>query len=144
MCVSLIWCCLSQYSSIIMPKASQKSKHKGESRQRYREVTVRIANAYRCRRFAPGRFSLRREHLAAFPTARVPGLQRQRGDCGHGVCRWIWQREWRRASPYLLPHPPDPAPPLRDRKPAPRFLPPERGLDTPPLFLRGGRCGDCR
>ncbi|KAI2665856.1 Transposon Ty3-G Gag-Pol polyprotein [Labeo rohita] len=40
------------------------------------------------------------------------------GDCTRGVRNWIWQRVWRRVTPYLLPHPPDPLPVLRDRKPA--------------------------
>ncbi len=51
--------------------------------------------------------------------------------CGHGNRRWIRWREWRRVSPYLLPFPSDPAPALWDRKPAPRFFPPEKGLLPP-------------
>ncbi len=44
--------------------------------------------------------------------------------CTHGVRSWIWWREWRRASPYLLPHLPDPLPALWDRKPVLLSLPP--------------------
>ncbi len=42
--------------------------------------------------------------------------------CIRGVRSWIWQREWRRVSPYLLPHQPDPLPALWDRKPVLRFF----------------------
>ncbi len=40
----------------------------------------------------------------------------------HLVRSWTWQREWRQASRYLLPHLPDLLPALWDRKP---FLLPE-------------------
>ncbi len=41
-----------------------------------------------------------------------------------GVRSWIWRRECRRASNYLLPHLPDRLPFLWDRKPVLRPLPP--------------------
>ncbi len=62
----------------------------------------------------------------------------------HRNRRWIRWREWRRASSYLLPFPSDPVPALWDRKPAPWFFPPEKGLDTPPVFFRGGGRGGHR
>ncbi len=58
--------------------------------------------------------------------------------------RWIRWRELRRAIPYLLPFPSDPAPAFWDRKPAPRFFPPEKGLDAPSVLFRGGGQGGCR
>ncbi len=48
----------------------------------------------------------------------------QRGSLHQRSSRWIWWREWRWVSPYLLPHPPDPTPALWDQKPILRFLPP--------------------
>ncbi len=46
--------------------------------------------------------------------------------------------------PYLLPFPSDPVPAFWDRKSAPWFFPPEKGLDAPPVFFRGGGQGGCR
>ncbi len=95
-------------------------------------------------RFAPRRLSLRRETSPAFLVVPAPLSPRRSSGCARGNRRWIRWREWRRASPYLLPFPSDPAPTLWDRKPAPRFFPSERGLDAPPVFLRGGGRGGCR
>ncbi len=89
-----------------------------------RGATASTVSACRCESFAPGRLSSRRGPSPAFLAVLAPLLPRLSGGCTCGVHRWIWLREWRRASPYLLPHPPDPAPALWDRKPALRFLPP--------------------
>ncbi len=59
-----------------------------------------------------------------------------------GFAVWIWWREWTPASPYLLPHLPDPLPALWDRKPVLRSLPPGSGLCTSPIFLQGGWYGE--
>ncbi len=93
----------------------------------------RIPSVSRCMHFAPGRLSLPRDPSLAFPAVLVPLPPRRSIGCTRGVRRWIWQREWRRASPYLLPHPPDPAAALWDQKPALRFLPPGKAA----------RCSDC-
>ncbi|KAL0147294.1 hypothetical protein M9458_057396 [Cirrhinus mrigala] len=47
---------------------------------------------------------------------------RRSGCCTRGVRSWICWRVWRRVTPYLLPHPADPSPVPRVRKPALRFL----------------------
>ncbi|KAL0173180.1 hypothetical protein M9458_033491, partial [Cirrhinus mrigala] len=72
-------------------------------------LIARIASSSRCARFAPGELSLRRELSPACLAALAPPPPRRSGGCGHGARKWIWWREWRRASPFLLPHPPDPA-----------------------------------
>ncbi len=51
------------------------------------------------------------------------GPLRRSGGCIRGARNWIWQREWRRAGPYLYPHLPDLLPVLWDRKPVLRILP---------------------
>ncbi len=89
-----------------------------------REESSRIPSVSRCVHFAPGRLSLPRDPSLAFPAVLVPLPPRRSIGCTRGVRRWICQREWRRASPYLLPHPPNPAAALWDQKPALRFLPP--------------------
>ncbi len=175
-CVSPLFVCESylvlsvpHFAKKVIPKASDKAKHKGECGQHYRlcvpscprsitggdthslcvvclgakhaESALKgagIASVCRCVHFAPGRLSSRREPSPAF--LAVPALlpPRWSNGCIRGDHRWIWWREWRWASPFLLPHPPDPAPALWDRKPALQFLPPGRGLNAPPVFLRGG------
>ncbi|MCJ8739459.1 hypothetical protein PDJAM_G00047420 [Pangasius djambal] len=82
-----------------------------------REPAARIASVCRCARFTPGRLSLRRESSLACLAVPAPLLPRQSGGCTRGARRWIWRREWRRASPFLLPHPPDPLSALWVRKP---------------------------
>ncbi|KAL0176577.1 hypothetical protein M9458_028907, partial [Cirrhinus mrigala] len=84
-------------------------------------LTVRIASSFLCGRSAPGRLSLRREPSPAFPRVLAPLPLRRRGCCTLGVRNWICWREW---TPYLLPHPTDPWPVPRDRKPTLRLLPP--------------------
>ncbi len=118
-----------------MAKAADKTKHKGESGQRFRLDVPPCPRYIMCRDthslcvvclggFAPEMLSLRRESSPVFLVLLVPLLPRLSSGCIRGVRRWIWWREWRWASPYLLPYPPDPAPALWDRKPALRFLPP--------------------
>ncbi len=84
-----------------------------------------------------GKISLRREFSPAFLAVPAPLPPRWSGRCARENHRWIRWKEWRWASPYLLPFPSDPAPTLWDRKPAPRFFPPEKGLDAPPVFFQG-------
>ncbi len=91
-----------------------------------------------------GKLSLRREFSPAFLAVPAPLPPMWSGGCARGNCRWIRWREWRRARPYLLPFPSDPAPILWDRKPDPQFLPSEKGLDAPPVFFRGGGQGGRR
>ncbi len=67
-----------------------------------------------CGRSALGERSLRRALSPAFPAVRVPPLPRQSGDLNRGDRRWIWQKDWRRARPFLF---------LCSRSP-----PPRRGL----------------
>ncbi|KAL0170730.1 hypothetical protein M9458_035326, partial [Cirrhinus mrigala] len=64
------------------------------------------------------RLSSRRETSPAFPAVLTPLPPRRSASCIRGVCSWIYWREWRRVTPYLLPHPPDPQPILWDRKAA--------------------------
>ncbi len=61
--------------------------------------------------------------FASVLTVLAPLPLRRSGSCIRGARSWIWQREWRRADPYLYPHLPDPLPVLWDRKPVLRFLP---------------------
>ncbi len=104
-----------------------------------REPTVHIVSGCHYVRFAPGKLSSRKEPSPAFLTVLAP-LQPRWSGSTLGVCNWIWRREWRRASPYLLPHLPDPLPALWDRKPVLRSLPPRLGAS--PIFIRGGWCGE--
>ncbi len=46
------------------------------------------------------------------------------GSCTRGIRSWIWQREWRWVSPYLLPHLPNPLSVIWVQKPVLRPLPP--------------------
>ncbi len=69
-----------------------------------------IVSGFHCVRFAPGNLSLRREFSPAFLAVPAPLRPKQSGGCAHGNRRWIRWREWRWASPYLLPFPSDPAP----------------------------------
>ncbi len=55
-----------------------------------------------CGRSALGERSLRRALPPAFPAVRVPPLPRQSGALNRGDRRWIWQKDWRRARPFLL------------------------------------------
>ncbi len=103
-----------------------------------REPTVRIVRGCHCVCFAPGGLFLRGEPSPAFLTVLAPLPPRRSGSCTRGVRSWIWRREWRRASPYLLPHLPDPLPTLWVRKPVLRFLPPRERIGASPIFLRGG------
>ncbi len=80
---------------------------------------VRIAIFFQCMCFAPEGFFDKGEPSPAFPTVLVPLPPRQSGVGARGDRNWICWREWRRASPYLLPHPSDSA-----GKPARRSLPP--------------------
>ncbi|MCJ8743458.1 hypothetical protein PDJAM_G00094200 [Pangasius djambal] len=104
-----------------------------------REPAARIASVCRCARFAPGRLSSRREPSLACLAVLAPLLPGQTGGYARGARRWIWRREWRRASPFLLPHPPDPLSALWVWKPALRFLPPRewawRAACLPPRRL---------
>ncbi|KAL0174634.1 hypothetical protein M9458_030602, partial [Cirrhinus mrigala] len=71
-----------------------------------------------------------RSRKALFEEGAFTSVPRgQSSGCTRGVCSWICWREWRRVTPYLLPHPTDLPPVLWDRKPALRFLPP-RGTDS--------------
>ncbi len=54
------------------------------------------------------RSSSRREFSLALLTVLAPLPLRRSGSCIRGARNWIWQREWRRAGPYLYPHLPDP------------------------------------
>ncbi len=135
-----------------MSKAKDKTKHKGDSRSRFRlcvppcpryimcgdthslcVVCLGVKHAesalegerillLRYARFAPGRLSLRREPLPALLTVLAPLRL-----CTRGVCSLIWRREWRWAVPYLLPQPPDQPPSVWDRKPILRSLPQGEG-----------------
>ncbi len=67
-----------------------------------------FVTAYACSRrslFEEGAFT-------SVPHGAGPHLSRRSGGCARGNRRWIRWGEWRRASPYLLPLPPDPAPAL--------------------------------
>ncbi|KAI2665262.1 ORF V: Enzymatic polyprotein [Labeo rohita] len=107
-------------------------------RRLLRGPTARTVSVSRCARSAPGRLSSRREPSPAFLAGPVPLPPRRSGYCTHGVSSWICWRVWRRVSPYLLPHPADPPPVPRVRKPALRFLPPggraRRSVYHPPSF----------
>ncbi len=52
-------------------------------------------------RFAPGRYSSRREPSPPFVAVLAPRLPRWSCSCTPGVRRWIWWREWRWASPNI-------------------------------------------
>ncbi len=56
------------------------------------------------RRVRESRLSARRETPPAFLTVLAPLPPRRSSSCTRGVRSWIWWREWRRPSPYLLPH----------------------------------------
>ncbi len=159
-CVSVHYAFCESYSVLfvhiyIMAKAADKTKHKGESGQRFRLCVPP------CPRYIMSRdthslcvvcLGVKRAlwatvtAYASLPKCSLWGESLLQCSsccwsrfCIRGVHRWIWWREWRWASPYLFPYPPDPAPALWDRKPALRFLPPgERARHSaylPPLRL---------
>ncbi len=72
--------------------------------------------------YALGGFLKLSEHSPAFLAVSVLFLPMQSVGCARGNRRWIRWRERRRAIPYLLPFPSDPAPAHWVQKPAPRFL----------------------
>ncbi len=92
-----------------------------------RGPTARIVSGFHCICFAPGENSLWG---------------------GSFLCSWESQMDqmegMKTVEPHLLPFPSDPVPALWNRKPAPWFFPPEKGLDAPPVFFRGGWLGGCR
>ncbi len=71
------------------------------------------------------KLSLRRELSPVFLMVLALLPPRRSSSCTRGVRSWTWQREWRQASRYLLPHLPDSLPALWDRKPGLQFLLPE-------------------
>ncbi len=102
-----------------------------------RESAVRIVNVWQCTGSAPGRLSsMRGKPSPAFPTVLVPLPPRRSGIDTRGDCNLNCWREWRRASPYLLPHPSDSAAAPRDWKPALRTL--GHRLCASHFILRGG------
>ncbi len=76
--------------------------------------------------------------LTSIPRSACPLPLKQSGGCARGNHRWIRWREWRRASPYLLPFPLDPAPALWNCKPVPLLFP------TGESAQWGGGRGGCR
>ncbi len=70
-----------------------------------------IGSGFPCICFASGENSLwgGSFHQRSLPVP-TPLPPRRSGGCARGNYRWIRWREWRRASPYLLPFPSDPAP----------------------------------
>ncbi len=166
--VSLIYCFLSCYKSsniesscISKPKQRQRSirvkadhvtdcvflpAHTTANERGYTQFVRDLIGSEACRVGSRGGF-----HCVCFATGKLSFLvvpaplpPSRSGGCVCGNRRWIRWREWRRASPYLLSVPTDLAPALWDWKPAPRFFPPEKGLDAPPVFFRGGGRGGCR
>ncbi len=152
-----------------MSKASCKTK-KGESRSQYRlcvppcpryitsgdthslcvvclgvkhaESNLEGAGCPHCEWLPLRTLRSRRELLPAFLAVLALPPLRRNGGCIHGARSWIWQREWRRAGPYLHPHLPDPLPVLWIGSPVCVFFPSESGFSASPIFLRGGRCGE--
>ncbi len=119
-------CCLSSIPT--MSKAIAKTKHKGDSSLRFRLFpslsSLHYERGYtQAVRAWPAWVRSMRSQLSREPTAHiVSGFRYARFAPGRlsaliGVRSSIWRREWRRASPYLLPHPPDQSPSLWDRKP---------------------------
>ncbi len=88
--------------------------------------TVRIVFAFQCGHSIPGERSLRRALSPVVPTVRVPPLPRQSGTLNHGDHRWIWQKDCRRARPFLLLSLPDLVLTLWRRKPILKRFPPPR------------------
>ncbi len=105
-----------------------------------RGPTAHIMSGFHCVCFAPGGKTLfKREFSLAF--LAVPALlplRRSGSGCAHGNRRWIRWREWRRASPYLLPFPSDPAPALWDPAHLAVLLPGERARCSACPFPRRG------
>ncbi len=88
------------------PPARQRSMHSIQHSKK--APAVRTAIFFQCTCFAPGRLSLvRGEPSPAFPVVLVPLLPRRSGVGTRGDRKWICWREWRCASPYLLPYPSD-------------------------------------
>ncbi len=107
-----------------MPKAKSKTNKGGDNSKQQFRLCVPPCPRYIAggdtnslcvvclgAKHAESALSLRREPSPALPATLVPHLLRQRGDCGRGVCKCISWREWRWASPFLLPPPWYPAPP---------------------------------
>ncbi len=76
-----------------------------------------------------------------FPAVLVPLPPRRSGTSTCGYLKWICWREWRRAGPYLIPHPSDSAAVFRDLKPARRLLL-HRETDMA-LLLSSSEQGEC-
>ncbi len=87
-------------------------------------------------RSVPGERSLRSALSPVLPTVRVPPLPRQSGALNHGDHRWIWQKDWRRARPFLLLPLPDLALTLwRWKHILKRFPPPRERARARVIFL---------
>ncbi len=103
--------------------------------------TARIMSGFHCVRFAPGGDSLWGGSFHQRPRSTCHAA----AEAEQWLCSQMDQMEGiKTGEPYLLPFPSDPVPAFWDRKPAPWFFPPEKGLDAPPVFFRGGGQGGCR